>query len=235
MTGSGAVPYPRDREVASIVALVLANALPLIGVLWFHWQVFPILLVYWLENVVIGGFNVLKMLTADPAEPVEWIGKLFIIPFFCVHFGLFTFVHGTLVFSFFGKGVPALAAFRYGFLTPTEVVAAIHATHVEYAWLALLLSHGFSFVWNYLLGGEYKHASLQQLMREPYSRVITLHLVVLFGAAVAGALGSPTPALVLLVALKIGIDVNAHRRERAKFAASASAPPLHERGEGVGG
>ncbi|MGH7532068.1 MAG: DUF6498-containing protein [Gemmatimonadales bacterium] len=235
MTDSHALPYPRGREVASIVALVLANALPLIGVLWFHWQVFPILLVYWLENVVVGGFNVLRMLTADPDQPIEWIGKLFIIPFFCVHFGLFTMVHGVFVFTFFGKGVPALVPFHSGWITPAEVMAAIHATHVEYAWLALLLSHGFSFVWNYLLGGEYKHASLQQLMGQPYARVMILHVVILFGAAIAAALGSPTPALVLLVVLKIGVDIKAHQRERAKFAASGSAPPLHERGDGVGG
>lgn len=231
MPEPGAVPYLRGREAASTIALVVANALPLIGVLWFHWQVFPIILVYWLENVVIGGFNVLKMLTADPDQPIEWIGKLFIIPFFCVHFGLFTLVHGMLVFSFFGHGVPALAGFHAGWLGPAEVAAAIHATHVEYAWLALLLSHGFSFLWNYLLGGEYKHASLQQLMGQPYSRVITLHLVILFGAGIAAALGSPTPALVLLVALKIGFDIAAHRRERTKFAASGSAPPLHVRGD----
>lgn len=233
MTDSSPLPYPRDREVASIIALVLANALPLIGVLWFHWQVFPIILVYWLENVVVGGFNVLKMLTADPDQPVEWIGKLFVIPFFCVHFGLFTFVHGTLVFAFFGKGVPALAAYRFASLSPRMVMAAIHATHIEYAWLALLLSHGFSFVWNYLLGGEYKRASLQQLMIQPYPRVITLHLVILFGAGIAMALGSPTPALVLLVALKIGMDVRAHRQERARFSATRSTLPLHQ-GAGIG-
>lgn len=212
---------PRDRATASIIALVLANAMPLIGVLWFHWQVFPILLVYWLENVVIGGFNVLKMLTADPDQPVAWIGKLFLIPFFCVHFGLFTMVHGMLVFSFFGQEVPALQALHYGWLTPSVVMAAIRATHVEYAWLALLLSHGFSFVWNYLLGGEYKNVGLQVLMSQPYSRIIVLHTVILFGGALAAALGSPMPALLLLVALKIGLDITAHRRERAKLGAPA--------------
>jgi hypothetical protein len=212
---------PRSRDIASIIALVLANAMPLIGVLWFHWQVFPILLVYWLENVVIGGFNVLKMLTADPEQPIAWVGKLFLIPFFCVHFGLFTMIHGMLVFSFFGREVPALQALHYGWLTPSVVATAVHATHIEYAWLALLLSHGFSFVWNYLLGGEYKNVGLQVLMNQPYARVIVLHIVILFGAGLTTALGSPTPALVLLVGLKIGMDVRAHRRERTKLGAPA--------------
>ena len=224
MITASAAQLPRDRAIASTIALVLANATPLIGVLWFHWQVFPIILVYWLENVVVGGFNVLKMLTADPDQPVEWVAKVFAIPFFCVHFGMFTMVHGIFVFAIFGQHIPALQHFQGAWISPAMVMTAIHATHVEYAWLALLLSHGFSFLWNYILGGEYKNVSLQLLMGQPYARVMILHFVILGGAFVAAALGSPLPALVLLVALKTGVDIAAHRRERAKLAAPVLAP-----------
>ncbi|MFI5235842.1 MAG: DUF6498-containing protein [Gemmatimonadales bacterium] len=208
-----------DRSIASIAVLVLANIVPLIGVLFFGWQVFPIILIYWLENVVVGGFNVLKMLTADPDQPIAWAGKLFLIPFFCIHFGMFTLIHGIFVFTIFGRGVPSLHQFHSGWLSVAQVMAAIHATHVEYAVLALLLSHGFSFVWNYLLGGEYKNVQLQLLMGQPYARIVILHLVVLGGAFLVAAVGSPLPALVLLVALKTGVDVAAHRRERRKLGA----------------
>jgi len=50
----------------SLVALVIANALPLVGVLFLGWTVFPLVLLYWLENVVVGGFNVAKLLLAQP-------------------------------------------------------------------------------------------------------------------------------------------------------------------------
>ena len=42
----------------SLAALVIANAIPLVGVLFLGWTVFPLVLLYWLENVVVGGFNV---------------------------------------------------------------------------------------------------------------------------------------------------------------------------------
>ena len=92
---------PRRWDV-STAALVVANAVPIFGVVFLGWQVFPLMLLYWLENVVVGAFNVLRMLAADPRNPFRWAGKLFLIPFFCVHFGMFTFVHGVLVFAMFG-------------------------------------------------------------------------------------------------------------------------------------
>ncbi len=201
----------------SQVALVLANAVPLVGVLLLGWTVFPLLLLYWLENVVVGGFNVLKMLLAKPAEPVYWAGKLFLIPFFIVHFGGFTFVHGVLVVAFFGpKGIEP-------FDLLTAVPAAIRANQLGWGLLSLIASHGFSFYWNYVKNGEYQRASLQALMGQPYGRVIVLHLTVLFGGWIVMLLGSPVGALLVLVALKTAADWRGHRAERRKFAALPEA------------
>ena len=201
----------------SQVTLVLANAVPLVGVLLLGWTVFPLLLLYWLENVVVGAFNVLKMLLAKPAEPVYWAGKLFLIPFFIVHFGGFTFVHGVLVVAFFGpKGIQP-------FDLLTAVPAAIRANQLGWGVLSLIASHGFSFYWNYVKNGEYQRASLQALMGQPYSRVIVLHLTVLFGGWIIMLLGSPVRALLVLVALKTAADWRGHRAERRKFAALPEA------------
>jgi hypothetical protein len=49
-------------------------------------------------------------------------------------------------------------------------------------------------------------------MKQPYARVIVLHLVILGGGAAAVALGEPLAALVMLVVLKTAVDVVAHRR-----------------------
>src|SRR2546421_9142184 len=72
----------------SLLALLLANAFPIVGVLFLGWTVFPLVLLYWLENVVVGAFNVARLLLAQPREPAYWAGKLFLIPFFVVHFGM---------------------------------------------------------------------------------------------------------------------------------------------------
>src|SRR5512135_1307407 len=93
------------RLPPSAFVLLLANAVPLFGVLLHQWTVFAVVLLYWGENVVVGGFNVLRMLFARPSEPIAQAAKLFLIPFFCVHYGMFTFVHGMFVFAIFGDRV----------------------------------------------------------------------------------------------------------------------------------
>jgi hypothetical protein len=141
----------------SLVALAIANALPLVGVLFLGWTVFPLVLLYWLENLVVGGFTVAKLLLAQPRQPMHWLGKAFLVPFFLVHFGGFTYVHGMLVVAFFGpKGTQP-------FDLLTAVPAAIRANQLGWALLSLVASHGLSFYWNYLKSGEYQRAWLDGL------------------------------------------------------------------------
>jgi len=195
----------------SLLALGLANALPIAGVLLLGWKVFPLVLLYWLENVVVGGFNVGKLLLAQPQEPAYSVGKLFLIPFFIFHFGMFTLLHGVFVFALFGaKTLP-----RFDSLA--ELPAAIRAYHLGWGVLALVVSHGLSFYWNYFQNGEYRRASLPILMMQPYARLVVLHLAVLFGGWIVLTLGSPLLALLVLVALKTAADVRAHQAERHRF------------------
>ena len=197
----------------SLAALVLAKAVPILGVLFLGWTVFPLVLLYWLENVVVGGFNVAKLLMAQPREPAHWLGKFFLIPFFLVHFGGFTYIHGVLVVAFFGpKGTQP-------FDLLTAVPAAIRANQLGWGVLSLVVSHGLSFYWNYIKNGEYQRASLNALMAQPYGRVMVLHMTVLLGGWVVMLLGSPLFALVLLVVLKTAADWRAHQAERRKFGA----------------
>ena len=195
----------------SLLALGLANALPIAGVLLLGWKVFPLVLLYWLENVVVGGFNVGKLLLARPQEPAYSVGKLFLIPFFIFHFGMFTLLHGVFVFALFGANTLP----RFDSLA--ELPAAIRAYHLGWGVLALVVSHGLSFYWNYFQNGEYRRASLPILMMQPYARLVVLHLAVLFGGWIVLTLGSPLLALLVLVALKTAADVRAHQAERHRF------------------
>jgi hypothetical protein len=196
----------------SLVALVIANAVPILGVVFLGWTVFPLVLLYWIENVVVGGFNVAKLLLAQPRQPAYWLGKAFLVPFFLVHFGGFTYIHGVLVIAFFGpKGTQP-------FDLLTAVPAAIRANQLGWGVLSLVISHGLSFYWNYIKNGEYQRASLNTLMAQPYGRVIVLHLTVLFGGWVVMLLRSPLPALIVLVVIKTAADWRAHQAERRKFA-----------------
>ncbi len=69
----------------SIWFLIGANLIPLVGVLFWDWSTFEVVALYWLENVIIGAINVIKMITCSPepglmesvmAEKIAKRGKL---------------------------------------------------------------------------------------------------------------------------------------------------------------
>jgi hypothetical protein len=197
----------------SAFVLVLANLVPLYGVLFLGWEAFPLMLLFWLENVIIGVLNAARMLSVDPHDVSQWAAKLVLVPFFCVHYGMFTAIHGVFVLSFFG-----IDAFgRVEGLDVLEVAArAVHGLELELAVLALAASHLFSFFWNYLYRGEFRRATVPALMMQPYGRVVVLHLAIIGGGFAAAALGSPVWALLLMLALKVGLDLRAHLKEHRR-------------------
>jgi len=189
-----------------LIALLAANALPLVGVLFFGWDAFSIVLLYWSENVVVGFYNVLKMAFVKVDHPIEHIGKLFMIPFFTIHYGMFTFVHGVFVMALFGRD-------SRGFPSPFQVNLS---PSMYLAFACLFISHGISFINNYFYKGERNRTNLGKLMGQPYGRIVVLHIAILFGAFLTMALGSPVGILLILVLLKTVIDVKLHLRERRK-------------------
>ena len=56
--------YRRTAASRSAVLLLLANLIPLVGVLFFGWSLLTILVLYWLENGIVGFWNVPKIILA---------------------------------------------------------------------------------------------------------------------------------------------------------------------------
>lgn len=211
-------------------ALIAANLVPLAGVLVWHWKVGDVVLLYWIENLVIGVVNVLKIALAEPQEitiskregtgmkPGEMpFAKLVLIAFFIVHYGAFCGAHGTFLADFFPVRGPhgehlGLGGLLRELLRDPLVLAAI---------AALVVSHLVSFRINYIGRDEYRHVNIALLMMRPYGRIFVTHLFIIFGGFVLMALKSPAAAMALFVALKIGIDFHLHRRERELL----GAPP----------
>jgi hypothetical protein len=189
----------------SALALIAANLVPLAGVLWWAWEIGPLMMLFWLENLIVGAYTVARMALArkDP------LARFALIPFFLLHFGGFCTVHGIFVSSMFGPrgarigpdalpGLVSEALFRHGLLL---------------AALALVVSHGISFVANYVRAREYETASARDLMFVPYKRVIVLHVVILIGGFLVQGLGQPLLPLLLLIVMKVVIDLGAHLTE----------------------
>ena len=193
---------------------MLANLLPLYGVIVLDWPVVALLLLFWLENVVVGAFNVLRILAAQLSEFMMLPRKLFVAAFFVIHYGGFAMGHLIFILSIFGGDAIAVQG---GFPTPTIVRELVGDYRLGFPVAALILSHGISFFFNYLGEGEYRTARIASLMSRPYGRVVILHIVILVGGGISMALGEPVFALVLLVVLKIIVDLAGHRWDHGRL------------------
>ena len=225
---------------ASSLVLILANLIPLLGVLLFEWTVLSILLLYWAESVVVGVLNVARMIACDsdnvlpgllalankpvPDEVRENMPqiagaalKYFLIPFFVVHYGAFCFGHLTAVVGIFGSGGFGLRA--------GPALAELWQPSVWIAVAAVFASHLYSFIANFIGEGEYKRANLMLLMHRPYGRIIAMHIAIVLGAGLVIWLGSPLPMLLILILIKIFLDTRMHEKERGKLSVARFLEP----------
>ncbi|MDB4369361.1 DUF6498-containing protein [Akkermansiaceae bacterium] len=190
---------------SALIALLIANLIPLWGVFFKEWSSQEVLVVYWLENVAVGLINIFKILT-NRHEKTLRPAALFLAVFFTVHYGIFTFVHGAFVFS------------ELNGFTMMDATAGMKQAFIDYniVFLGFLASHLFSFVVNYHGKGEAKRLELAKVMFLPYPRIFVLHLTIILGGMLVMALGSPAALVVLLVILKTIGDVMLHLREHRK-------------------
>ena len=193
----------------SAILLIIANLLPIYGVIFLSWNPFDIILLYWTENIVIGVFNFLRMLSAQGKTPLSTVSNdisgetpggfamnLGLGLFSLLHYGIFTFVHGAFL----------------GFLVFPKTTFFLDKdfSGVGIFMLALTISHGFSFLYNYIGKKEYLERSAQQQMTAPYGRIIVIHLTIILGGLVSTFL--PNFAIILFVIIKIIVDLGAHMR-----------------------
>jgi len=202
--------------------LVLVNLLPLAGVLLLDWDVAALMVLYWSENLVLGFYTLLKMLVVSP------LGALGMGTFFAIHYGGFCAVHGLFIASILlDAGIDPMPDEPWPlFLVFPQLLVNVVRQVLEYAppeWLfafaALYVSHGVSFVVNFLFGRERDELSLKQLMSAPYGRIVLLHIAILLGGFAVMSLGQPVAMLAVLVLLKLGLDVGLHLREHRALAA----------------
>jgi len=204
-------------------ALIAMNLTPLFGVLVLGWDVGTIILLYWLENVVIGFLNIPKIMSsrgelprsgsaaiqnesplsdAQPRPPLG--GLIFLSVFFSIHYGLFCFGHYSFIESTF-KSLPSLA----------DIPSALFGGFLFWSLLGLTLSHIVSMFVNFYGKGEYLTRSPNTQMFMPYTRIVVLHAVIVFGGVLAVMFQEGLGMLILLVAIKTCVDLAAHQVEHS--------------------
>lgn len=185
-----------DRSAGS---LVFANLIIILLALKQGWKLGELLYIYWWQNVIIGFFNVLRIMSFKDAAPegktpqlaeAFKMGRFVLSGFFALHFGVFHFVYLQFL-----KGFARSDNFTFLFIPV----------------LIFLLNHLFSFVYNFKK--DCANFDFQRVFMLPYQRIIPMHLTIMFGTMIIMFLNNPTGeklALVLFLILKTVVNVKMH-------------------------
>jgi hypothetical protein len=228
---------PRAARAASLMLLLTANAMPLLALLSGRWAAGDVLIAYWLENIVIGVWTLVKMATSAGPDAVTGrpgdapgvleTGRVSVLPdgsrvqvpgiaarvamggFFTVHYGMFTLGHGI-----------------FTFILARSTGTTGSARDFAVMFLVLLASHGLSTGIHWFARRERTQFGLARTMAQPYGRILVMHTAVLGGGYLVSEgrvsdLGLLWPGLavvgpgLLLIAVKVVADVAAHLHQHS--------------------
>lgn len=206
----------RRFELAAAVgsALVLGA-----GVVFFGWPAFTVLAFYWIENVVIGVFTLLRLLVAA-ARAGQFAEGVVLSAFFTAHYGLFCLGHAFLIVTVFG-GEPVGDQLLFG---PAKLLIARVASDSIGILALLAIVVGAAADLSRWLGDAQAadRADLHSAMAAPYRRIVVLHVVLLGGAFLLQLLHAPALAALMLIGAKLVSDLLRLRRQPAAAARTAA-------------
>lgn len=194
------MPIRLDRDTLLMLG---ANILPLLGVVFAGWSPFALLVFFWFETAVIGIWMLVFILAA-PRQPVQLLSSaahpmqsgiglgLFIL----LHAGLFMAVHMFFLYNVFGDG----------FTRPSDglVETLLGLLIDDGLWLplfGLFLIRGFATV------DAIRHGDrIDRHLIGFYFRIVLMQIAIILGGMLGFVFG-PVGGLVVLMALRIGLEL----------------------------
>ncbi len=180
--------FLKRRLTYTDIFLILVNLVPVGGVWFGNWNAAGIFIVYCLESVIAGLYNVLMMfITTQFKKRDVWqngskttmVSGYGFIAFFIVHYSFFVWIQ-TGMFLGFSKYK------NDSFGPETVFIFFAHLRQnipVQAQWVLLLfiVSNGLIMLKGFILTRVYKTASLGTLMFAPYARIFVQQFCVIAG------------------------------------------------------
>lgn len=206
LSGAGPKTPPRLPPVNLLASLrypsvwisLFIDLIPVVMVFAYGWTALPLVMLYWLENIVIGLFTIARMIVSS--FTLGWGGliSLFLVPFFVVHYGMFCAGHGTFLFvlASIQKEPGGAGAADIGRFEPMDVPGMSEIALNVHPMMMWVLGIGIAwrlilFVWQFLLRGDYAKTNPIAEMFSPYGRIVVMHLAIFAGFGALLWLGQP--------------------------------------------
>ena len=203
-----------DFKRPAIISLLLINAIILALALILDWSLYDIIFSYWLENLVIGFYNIFKMYKVDGGNPedhykiendkkvyVPPIKTPFVIIFIC-HFGILWAIYGNFIQKEFN-----MDELLYQTDNGYDFVKLIDWP-MRIAFIGLFISHGVDYFKNFIGKKEYVNRTFSKQMVEPYKGILIINSVLLSVAMFSWkTTGSHPFMLFFMILLKVLVEL----------------------------
>jgi hypothetical protein len=190
--------------VPALLAILVVNLIPLYGVLWWDWDTFQLLMLYWIETVVIAFWTICRLarLPEEEQRNAQRNPAAFgLAGFFALHAGIFITVHFVFLWAFFSydwfKKVHGIGGFFYQLVIANGIWVAI---------LLMLIVHSVSFFAEREPTARASGDRVMPIIGGLYARIVIMQIAILAGAWFSGFTGSLAP-LVIVIALKTLFDL----------------------------
>lgn len=188
---------------------------PIYGVLAWGWNAVPLVMLYWMENIVAGLMTLPRIVIAGASfGPLGLLAGLGLCAFFTFHYGLFCLVHGTFLVGFAAFSEPqALNSLPMGDLIGIFQFGLASGLHVDRMLYAIAGFQVLVFAWEFLIKGGWKDTNPMAEMFAPYGRIVVLHFALFVGAGALFILGQPMVGVLGLILFRAiwGVVTNAGR------------------------
>jgi hypothetical protein len=189
------------RDDASSRSLLLSNLITIFLAVIEHWSLKTVMLIYWGQNIIIGIFNVIRILASSgisskdgKLEDIPSAVKFFLAGFFAIHYG----------------------GFHYGYFSFLRFSPGPDDLWITVSLLAFFAHHLFSFLYNYK--EEREKLDVIRMMFFPYQRIVPMHMTIILGGFFMMLLRNQFAdqlVLIFFLILKTNTDVKMHQIEHA--------------------
>ena len=193
--------------MSPLIEILIVNLMAVVGVAVFGWDALTLVLLYWIENLIVGLFNIPKILMSGLSSGrTGTLASLFLVPFFVVHYGMFCFVHGLFILALFGHGLEGTVDF-----SPLGLASAVMEriqTNRAMWWgvVVLLAFHSYLFARYWLAARRWEVSEPFTQMFAPYGRIVVVHLTIMIAGIPVMLLGQPVLAVAALALLKTALE-----------------------------
>lgn len=191
------------NNIAFLASLLLLNLVPVYGVFHWGWKSFDLIFLYWLENVIIGAFTLLKLVVYPYQHWQQLPARIFPSFIFTVHYGIFCLAHGSFILLFFGQSLQHNA--QFGDIV-TSTMPIINDRQLGWAIVALATYQLIDWLRD-LTTNWPSEEKVENIMSAPYKRIAVLHFTIIGGGFFIAGNNDPIGGLLLLITLKIANDI----------------------------